>query len=99
MAQSIQVNITIPESHILITIEEYNELREATALGTWTDINWLKEKTGIEANDSLKEKFLYPFRKELEAFTHYPAGKGDTWKFNKLHMEEWLENNSKRVWG
>ena len=99
MAQTLDVKIEIPETHILVKVEDYQRLLHEVSLGQAKDIEWLKVKTGIKSSDKLKERILYPFQKELQDFVHYPEGKGDSWRFKKNEMERWLDQNFKRIWG
>ena len=90
------VKVTIPEEMILVEKIEYQELQDSKKSG-WGNMQWLLEETDIKSPQTVKVKLLYPFRKELEDFVYYPDD-GAQWKFNKLPMKRWLQENFKRVW-
>lgn len=93
--QELQDQVTILELEARI-----DQLLKERSKGDWTDLNWLKKKTGYKSLETLKEKLLYPFRLELEgSYISYPAARGEPWKVNAYKMEDWLVDNFSRVTG
>lgn len=101
MIQSLEtkVVITIPEELVLVEKAEYKKLVDERDQGKIEDLKWFKKQVGIESLDLLKERILYPYRKELERFVKYPEEKGVHWKFHKAKTKEWIENNFDKVVG
>ena len=72
-------------------------LEEQMDYGAYGKIDWLRERTGLSVN-SLKDKILYPFRKELEGkIVSYADKPGVPWRFNKFLMNKWLVDNFERI--
>ena len=93
-----EITIQIPESHVLKTKAEIEEL-ESLAGASWVKgLNWLKEQTGIRSTVTLRENLLYKYRKELEInCVTYPSTKGEHWYFNVIPMKKWLRDNFRRI--
>lgn len=91
------VKFTIPPEMILVDRIEYLDLQENSKSG-WGNMQWLLEETDVKSPQTIKTKLLYPFRSELNDFVYYPDD-GSQWKFNKIPMKRWLQENFKRVWG
>lgn len=73
------------------------ELKAQMDFGSYGKMDWIRERTGLSAN-TLKEKILYPFRKELEGrIVSYADKPGVPWRFNKYLMNEWLVENFDRI--
>ena len=94
-----KVVITIPEELVLVEKAEYQKLVDERDQGKIEDLKWFKKQVGIENLALLKERILYPYRKELEKFVKYPEEKGVHWKFHKAKTKEWIENNFDKVVG
>lgn len=93
--RELQDQVTILELEARI-----DQLLKERSKGDWTDLKWLKEKTGYKSLETLKERLLYPFRTELEgSYISYPAARGEPWKINAYKMEDWLVDNFSRVTG
>lgn len=99
MEQTIKAEIEfiIPSDHVLIKKTELEELKQRADQEWISGLSWLSEQTGIKSPQQLKEKLLYPFRKELEDFVYYPRNTGETWRFNTVYMKEWLRKNFRKV--
>lgn len=96
MQQTIQVTIPVPETNVLINKEEYNDLITQQLNGRVWNMKQLEAHTDRSAQ-WLREKVLYPNKKELDiangGFVKFPNTHGAPWKFGALRMSEWLENN------
>jgi len=92
-----EVVIQIPETHVVIEKTQLEELKQQAEPEWVSGLSWLSEQTGIKSPQQLKEKLLYPFRKELEDFVYYPKNTGETWRFNTAYMKAWLRKSFVRV--
>lgn len=60
-------------------------------------LGWLSEQTGIKSPQLLRERVLYPNKKELEEFVDFPQRRGEHWRFHIELTREWLDENFKGV--
>lgn len=91
--QTLDVKISIPESHVLISVDEYNELKERELTGKYYTIKDLVNLTGKSESWLYDNLLNNPYRrKDIRKFTHYPKGKGDRWLFKATGLREYLEN-------
>lgn len=99
MMQELKASITvqIPDEYVLIDKVELEELKNKTEPEWVSGMGWLSEQTGIKSPQQLKEKILYPYRDELEAFVSYPSNTGEIWRFNVYYMKQWLRENFIKV--
>ena len=76
-------------------------LEQESDYGSVGDIEWLKERVNVKSIDTLKNKLLYPFKKELEPnIIYYPTQKRVPWKVNKAAFNHWMFQNFSRIdWG
>lgn len=91
-----EIIIQIPETHVLIEKVELEELKQQANPEWVAGLDWLKQQTGMGA-DTLKEKVLYPHKKELIGFVAYPREGQRLWRFNTSPMKKWLRENFRRV--
>lgn len=91
-----EIVINIPETHVLIEKTELEELKERAEPEWVAGLDWLKNQTGM-GSDTLKEKVLYPHKKDLVNFVDYPKEGQRLWRFNTHEMKAWLRNNFARV--
>lgn len=89
----LEIKVPIPETHVLISKEEYEDLKENELLGQYYTMKDLVRLSG-RSESWLKENLLdHPERrKEIKDFTYYPSGKGDRWLFKATGLREYLEN-------
>lgn len=92
-----EVEFIIPNDHVLIKKTELEELKQKAEPEWVSGLSWLSKQTDIKSPQQLKEKLLYPYKKELEDFVYYPKNAGETWRFNTVYMKEWLRKNFRRV--
>lgn len=100
MTQKIKVEleIKIPDEYVLITKENYEELKNAELFGVYWTMQDLEKRIG-KKQVWIKENILYPpkFKKQLDVqqggFVYYPAIKGEKWAFHATKMAQFLENN------
>ena len=89
----LNVQIPIPESHVLIDKSEYEELKANETLGQYYTLKDLQRLTG-KSDTWLYENLLNnPHRLErMKSFTHIPQGRGDKWLFKATGLREFLES-------
>ena len=89
----LNVQIPIPDSHVLIEKSEYEELKSNEALGQYYTMKDLQRLTG-KSDTWLYENLLNnPHRLErMKSFTHIPQGRGDKWLFKATGLREYLED-------
>lgn len=91
--QTLDVKISIPETHVLISVDEYNDLKERELTGKYYTIKDLVNLTGKSESWLYDNLLNNPCRrKDIRKFTHYPKGKGDRWLFKATGLREYLEN-------
>lgn len=100
MTQTIQVSVSIPESHVLIEKSEYIELLEMTLDPVWSMAD-LKKKLKIASEITIKEKLLDnpKFQKELreKGIVHYPDENFNRWRFNARKMNRFIDENFEEI--
>lgn len=96
--QTLEVQIKIPEDHVLITRTEYEELNSNVLLGKYLSLQELIEHTG-KSRSWLEDNLLnHPIRmRQIELFTHFPIGKGDKWAFKAKEMYEYLDREFLKI--
>ena len=97
MTQTLQVNIPIPETHVIIPKVEYEELINRETLNmTLTEVasEWPKTKKWIR--DHIIEE--PNFRRKIEPFSQFPNadGKGK-YLFNRKKMRQFLEDYEEEI--
>ncbi|CWU87850.1 DUF771 domain-containing protein [Listeria monocytogenes] len=98
--QELSVTIPIPESHVIITKTEYEELLKQEVAGKYWDFKTLENRVQRK-RDWIEEKILYKpsFRKILDVnenpngFVKYPSTDGRKWSFLASKMNNFLEEN------
>lgn len=98
--QELSVTIPIPESHVIITKTEYEELLKQEIVGKYWDLKALENKIGRKRG-WIEEKILYKpsFRSMLDVdenpdgFVKYPSAENRKWSFLASKMNDFIENN------
>lgn len=100
MVQALEavVKVLIPEDFVLVTKIEYEKLKESEMKGEIGDMKWFKQLIGLSNDSIIKERILYPHRKELEEFVVYADGAAH-WKFHKNATRDWVEKNFDKAVG
>ncbi|SJZ51860.1 Prophage pi2 protein 07 [Globicatella sulfidifaciens DSM 15739] len=99
---SIEELIELKEKAIRMECElQTQRLKDEMEFGSVGDMNWLKERLGIKSSEVLRERLLYPFRKELEGkIVYYSDKNGVPWGVNKSPFNKWLVDFFERIeWG
>ncbi|PTQ86359.1 uncharacterized protein DUF771 [Trichococcus patagoniensis] len=74
-------------------------MKRKVEVGKIETLAWFKEQVKIKNGELVKERILYPYRKELEKFVRYPSGKREPWKFHKNLTTQWIEKNFDKIAG
>lgn len=91
--QTLDVKISIPDTHVLISVDEYNELKEREYTGQYYTMKDLQRLTGKSDVWLYQNLLNNPHRLErMKHFTHVPQGRGDKWLFQAKGLREFLEN-------
>lgn len=97
-----EVVITIPNDMLLITVVEYEQLKQNELSGVYWSMRELEKRIN-KKSEWIKDNILYPtrFRKILDSknggFVYYPQSKGQTWSFQATKMAKFLDNNFESI--
>lgn len=91
--QTLDVKITIPETHVVISVDEYTELKTKDLTGQYYYMKDLERLTG-RSRTWLNQNFLNQpdVLKRIKPFTMFPKGKGSDWIFQATALTHFLEN-------
>ncbi|EMF0171464.1 DUF771 domain-containing protein [Enterococcus hirae] len=97
--ENISFEMSAPENIVLVPKQEYGRLVENDLSGkTWT-MNDLRERLGNVDARVIREKVLYPYRKELDVlnggFVVYHKKTGSPWKFQASKMAKFIDEHWK----
>ncbi len=84
MPHILNVTVPVPETHVLITKDEYEELIAYSLDPVW-NMSDLKKKLKIASDETMKKHIFHPrLEKELRAqgIVHYPDENFNRWRFN-----------------
>ncbi|MDK9845194.1 MULTISPECIES: DUF771 domain-containing protein [Staphylococcus] len=102
MEQTITVNASIPDTHVLVEKEEFQKLVELMLDPVW-DMNDLKKKLKMSSEDTIKRKLLdnHKFKKTLKAqgIVHYPNQEFNRWRFNARKMNRFIDEHFEAIHG
>lgn len=104
LQQSIKAEIvfTIPADQVLISKVEYEELKEANAVGKVCDIKKFADLLDVSIATA-KQKVLENdvFRRRIDeangGFVHYPKGQGDPYTFLEDEARKFIKDNFGRI--
>lgn len=93
MKQFLDVKIEVPDTHVVIPKEVYEQLRSQEYTGQYYNMKDLERLTG-RSRTWLNQNFLNrpDVLKRIKPFTYFPRGKGDLWAFKATELREYLEN-------
>lgn len=93
-----QLMIELPSEYVVLTRDEYQELKEKSDERIWVGLKELEELTGLKRNKL--DDILTRYRDELDIKNGGPVKypDGGKWNFNKRATLKWLENNHSRIW-
>lgn len=102
MEQTITVSVPIPETHVLVSKDEYDELLSYSLDPVW-DLKELKRKLKMSSDDTIKERLLtHPkFEKLLkkQGIVHYPDESLNRWRINARKMNKFIDEHFEEIYG
>ncbi|MCY1619724.1 DUF771 domain-containing protein [Staphylococcus pettenkoferi] len=102
MPQTINVTVPIPDTHVLIAKEEYEELFNYSLDPVW-DLKDLKKKLKMSSDDTIKDRLLFnpKFEKILkkQGIAHYPDASFNRWRFNARKMNKFIDEHFNEIHG
>ena len=102
MTQTLNVTVPIPDTHVLVAKDEYNELLSYSLDPVW-DLKELKRKLKMSSDDTIKDRLLFnpKFEKLLkqQGIAHYPDGSLNRWRFNARKMNKFIEEHFEEIHG
>lgn len=101
MPHILNVTVPIPETHVLITKDEYDELIGYSLDPVW-NMSDLKKKLKIASDETIKDRLLFHprFEKELRAqrIVHYPDENFNRWRFNARKMNKFVDEHFNEIY-
>ena len=102
MTQTLTVSVPIPDTHVLVSIDEYEELLSYSLDPVW-DLKELKKKLKMSADDTIKDRLLtHPkFEKLLkkQGIVHYPDENLNRWRINARKMNKFIDEHFEEIYG
>lgn len=102
MNQTLTVSVPIPETHVLVSKDEYDELLSYSLDPVW-DLKELKKKLKMSADDTIKDRLLtHPkFEKLLkkQGIVHYPDENLNRWRINARKMNKFIDEHFEEIYG
>ncbi|PTK42101.1 DUF771 domain-containing protein [Staphylococcus haemolyticus] len=100
MTQTLTVSVPIPDTHVLVAKDEYDELLSYSLDPVW-DMNDLKKKLKMTSDKTVKERLLerHKFMKKLrdEGIVHYPDENFNRWRFNARKMSKFIDEHFEEI--
>lgn len=100
MPQTLNVSVPIPDTHVLIAKEEYEELFNYSLNPVW-DLKDLKKKLKMSSDDTIKIRLLFnpKFEKVLkkQGIAHYPDESFNRWRFNARKMNKFIDEHFNEI--
>ncbi|BAE05106.1 MULTISPECIES: DUF771 domain-containing protein [Staphylococcus] len=102
MTQTLNVTVPIPDTHVLVSKDEYEELINYSLDPVW-DLKELKKKLKMSADDTIKDRLLtHPkFEKLLkkQGIVHYPDENLNRWRINARKMNKFIDEHFEEIYG
>lgn len=102
MTQTLNVTVPIPDTHVLVAKDEYEELLSYSLDPVW-DLKELKKKLKMSSDDTIKDRLLFnpKFEKLLkqQGIAHYPDESLNRWRFNARKMNKFIEEHFEEIHG
>lgn len=102
MTQTLNVTVPIPDTHVLVSKDEYEELINYSLDPVW-DLKELKKKLKMSADDTIKDRLLtHPkFEKLLkkQGIVHYPDENLNRWRINARKMNKFIDEHFEEIHG
>ena len=98
MQQTLQVSIVIPETHVMLSIDEYQEYKKLELKGKYFTLSQLAERIGRSEEWIKKYIINNPRnRRQIESFSQFSTGKGTGYMFHAEKILDWLDVNFEQV--
>lgn len=90
--QTLDVQIKIPDDHVIITKAEYEALQSVELKGRFINLKELAAHTS-RSGQWIKQHIFYnpKYQKELKDIVYYPKGSGDTFVIKAKEMYDFLD--------
>ncbi|MFG5046231.1 DUF771 domain-containing protein [Staphylococcus haemolyticus] len=102
MTQTLNVTVPIPDTHVLVSKDEYEELLSYSLDPVW-DLKELKKKLKMSSDDTIKDRLLtHPkFEKLLkkQGIVHYPDENLNRWRINARKMNKFIDEHFEEIYG
>ncbi|MFA1763690.1 DUF771 domain-containing protein len=100
MEQTLTVSLTIPDTHVLVPKDEFNELLSYSLDPVW-NLKDLKRKLKMSSDDTIKDRLLFnpKFEKLLkqQGIAHYPDESLNRWRFNARKMSNFIDEHFEEI--
>jgi len=100
ITQTLSVTVPIPDTHVLIAKDEYDELLNYSLDPVW-DLKELKRKLKMSSDDTIKDRLLFnpKFEKLLkqQGIAHYPDESLNRWRFNARKMNKFIDEHFEEI--
>lgn len=102
MTQTLTVSVPIPDTHVLVSKDEYDELLSYSLDPVW-DLKELKRKLKMSSDETIKDRLLFnpKFEKLLkkQGIAHYPDESLNRWRFNARKMSAFIDEHFEEIHG
>lgn len=100
MTQTLTVSVPIPDTHVLVSKDEYDELLSYSLDPVW-DLKELKRKLKMSSDETIKDRLLFnpKFEKLLkkQGIAHYPDESLNRWRFNARKMSNFIDEHFEEI--
>ena len=100
MPHILNVTVPIPETHVLITKDEYEELIAYSLDPVW-NMSDLKKKLKIASDETIKDRLLFHLdskRVKAQGIVHYPDENFNRWRFNARRMHKFVDEHFNEIY-
>lgn len=100
MTQTLNVTVPIPDTHVIVSKDEYDELLSYSLDPVW-DLKELKRKLKMSSDETIKDRLLFnpKFEKLLkkQGIAHYPDESLNRWRFNARKMSKFIDEHFEEI--
>ena len=100
MTQTLNVTVPIPDTHVLVAKDEYEELLSYSLDPVW-DLKELKKKLKMSSDDTIKDRLLFNPKFEnllkQQGIAHYPDESLNRWRFNARKMSNFIDEHFEEI--
>ncbi|PNY87139.1 DUF771 domain-containing protein [Staphylococcus agnetis] len=98
MQQTLQVSIAIPDTHVMLSLDEYQEYKKLELKGKYFTLSQLAKR--IDRSEEWIKKHIIDNprnRRQIESFSKFSTGKGTGYMFHAEKILDWLDNHFEEV--